>query len=113
MARHFDIQEQADAKAMAGEKIEADRGYRGESKCITPYDHAFFDAGHKKRAGTLRARHETANKRFKQWAILKNTFRHEVSKHGPVFKAVAVITQLAIQYDNEPLFSVKYYTRDY
>lgn len=54
-----------------------------------------------------RCRQETANKRFKQWGCLTQTFRHDIRKHAEVFRAVAVITQLSIQH-GEPLFQVRY-----
>jgi hypothetical protein len=58
-------------------------------------------------AKRVRARHETVNKRFKQWAILEQPFRHDVINHRDVFSAVVVITQLAIE-NGEPLFDVHY-----
>src|SRR5687767_9700831 len=36
----------------------------------------------------VRARHETCNGRFKTWQILSNEFRHNISKHGPSFRAI-------------------------
>jgi hypothetical protein len=87
-----------------GEKVEADRGYRGEGDHINLPDE--FNASRKEKA-KVRARHETANKRFKQWGCLNRTYRHHVSTHASVFRAVAVITQLAIE-NEEPLFGVEY-----
>ena len=54
-----------------------------------------------------RSRHETVNKRLKQFGILKNVYRHKLNKHQVVFSAVAVIVQLEIQ-NGMPLFHVKY-----
>ena len=48
-----------------------------------------------------------ANERFKQWACLKQVFRHDLLKHADVFQAVAVTTPLTIQL-GEPLFAVEY-----
>ena len=59
----------------------------------------------------IRARHETVNKRFKQWGCLQNKFRHDILKHAEVFRAVAVITQIAIE-TGEPLFEVNYIDDD-
>jgi hypothetical protein len=39
---------------------------------------------------------ETVNKRFKDWGLLRKVYRHEISSHGLAFRAIAVITQLAI-----------------
>lgn len=58
-------------------------------------------------AKRVQNRHETVNKRFKQWAILEQPFRHDVINHRDVFSAVVVITQLAIE-NGEPLFDVHY-----
>ena len=55
----------------------------------------------------VRSRQETANWRFKNWAILSQTFRSCLSLHGDAFRAVAVITQLSIE-QGEGLFRVKY-----
>ena len=55
----------------------------------------------------VRSRQETVNKRFKNWGILKQVFRGEIPKHGDAFRAIAVMTQLAI-IDGEPLFDCGY-----
>jgi hypothetical protein len=82
-----------------GEKVEADKGYRGEAHYIkTPRNDVDT---------IVRSRHETVNKRFKQWGCLNKLFRHQPSKHQSVFGAVAVLTQLAIE-NGEPLFGVFY-----
>ena len=89
-----------------GERVEADSGYHGEpTKIKTPDD---YDTLEEKRAKDLaRARHETVNRRFKQFKCLKEVFRHGLTKHGDVFRAVAVITQLTIEAGSR-LFSVEY-----
>ena len=56
----------------------------------------------------VRARHETANKRLKQWNALSGVFRHDLSKHSTVFHAVALITQIAIE-SGESLFEIEGY----
>ena len=53
------------------------------------------------------SRHETVNKRLKQYGCLTQRFRHSVAKHAACFRAVAVLTQLAIEY-GEPLYQVDY-----
>ena len=85
-----------------GEKVEADEGYRGEpTKVRRPGTYySRVDKQAKKRA---RARHETVNKRLKQWNCLKQKFRHhELSKHKKLFTAVAVITQLCFEAGERP-----------
>lgn len=52
----------------------------------------------------IMARHETVNKRMKQFKILKNPFRNALEKHPIVFLAVANLTQLMIE-NGSPLFS--------
>ena len=84
-----------------GEKVEADKGYRGEPVYIkTP-------TGENDIGQRVRSRHETVNKRFKQWGCLRQAFRHNVSKHQSVFSAVAVVTQMSLE-NGEPLFDVSY-----
>ena len=51
----------------------------------------------RRRMMTLMARHETVNRRFKQWAILHDQFRHSEDLHEDIFTAIAVITQLEIE----------------
>ena len=57
--------------------------------------------------GRVRVRHETLNGRLKNWGILSQVFRHDIRRHGDVFRACAVITQLTIEH-GEPLFVVEY-----
>ena len=55
----------------------------------------------------VRMRQETVNKRFKHFGILKQVYHHDIANHGEVFRACAVLTQLAIL-NGEPLFIVGY-----
>ncbi len=55
----------------------------------------------------LRAHHETCNKRFKQWGILKQIYCHDLIDHHDVFSAVVVLTQLSFE-SGDTLFSVEY-----
>jgi hypothetical protein len=57
--------------------------------------------------GRVRACHETLNGRLKNWGILSQVFRHDIRRHGEVFRPCATITQLTIDY-GEPLFEVAY-----
>ncbi len=54
-----------------------------------------------------RRRHETANKRFKQFGALKQTWRHQLCNHGKAFRVAAILAQLCIE-NGEPHFSVDY-----
>lgn len=51
--------------------------------------------------------HETINRRFKQFGVLKKVYRHDIRDHGKMFRSVAVVIQLCIQ-NGEPLFDVDY-----
>ena len=53
----------------------------------------------------VRTRHETVNKRFKQFGVLGQRFRHRLRKHGISFTAVANLAQLMIQ-NGHPHFSI-------
>ena len=86
-----------------GEMVIADAGYRGEAgKILTPLT-LTPDEDMKEAAGTIRARHETCNRRFKVWGCLKQKFRHNIPSHQDYFLAVAVIEQLRIE-TGETLF---------
>ena len=54
-----------------------------------------------------RLRHETFNGHLKNWGILERLYRHNITMHGAVFYACAVITQLSVA-NGEPLFEVEY-----
>jgi hypothetical protein len=85
-----------------GEKVEADLGYRGErTKVRLPVPGDDIQQ-------RVRSRHETVNRRFKQFICLNRVFRHDLGKHGSVFGAIAVITQLEIE-NGDKLFDIKEY----
>lgn len=79
----------------AGEKVVADRGYRGEDRICTP--DSFRTIEHKNAMNTARARHETINGRLKTWGILKNVFRHGSEKHHIAFRSVLVLVEISIE----------------
>lgn len=83
----------------AGEKTMADKAYKDDNFFILPNDHNH--TLHK----LIMSRHETVNKRLKQFRILKHEFRHSLDKHPMVFHAVANVTQLMLQ-NGEPLFTI-------
>lgn len=90
-----------------GERVEADKGYRGEPLHIsTPNDHR--TAEEKLSKDHARARHEHINGRLKQFSILDRTFRHSVLKHADVFWSVAVITQLSLLYGEKTIWKINY-----
>ena len=95
-----------------GERVEADNGYEGADPDFAKSKSGIF---HPKSASSIRntvcARHETVNKRIKQFGALAGIFRHDLLKHSTVFHAVALLTQLSIE-DGEPLFNVEGYDDD-
>ena len=90
------------------ERVEADDGYIGEApkhvKCprhiTNPEETKFMQQ-------RVRNRQESINNRFKFFDILAVPFRHDIMRHGTVFRAVAVVCQVAIN-NNEKLFECGY-----
>ena len=91
-----------------GERVEAYDGYVGEApkhiKCpqyfCNPEETEFMQQ-------RICNRHESVNKRFKQFGILKQVYHHDLSDHADVFRAIAVITEIAIE-NGKPLFECGY-----
>lgn len=74
------------------ERILADGGYNDGGEFFeTPTGINNDDQRMKQLA---RARHETINRRLKQWNILGRVFRHGVEKHSIIFLAVVHITHM-------------------
>ena len=94
------------------ERVEADDGYIGEDPATAKTPNMFTRKKEKLAIqARVRNRQETVNKRFKQWACLKDRFRHSTEKHSACFRAVAVLTQLSFEF-GMPLFSVAEYDDD-
>jgi hypothetical protein len=58
------------------------------------------DENERKRMKRIRGRHETINRRFKEWGILGKKYRHDEDMHGYVFKCIAVLVQVDINQGN-------------
>jgi hypothetical protein len=56
----------------------------------------------------LGLRPETVNEQLKNHRCLEERFRHGIKKHSACFRAVAVLTQLAIE-NGDALFDVREY----
>jgi hypothetical protein len=90
------------------ERVEADNGYIGEAlqkvKCpgcaLNPTENQAMQ-------NPVQSRHESLNRRLKNWAILMSLYRHDLMGHGNVFWAIAVIMQISINV-GEKLFEVDY-----
>ena len=91
---------------LEGERVEADDGYRGEpgcidlpGECLGGRDAGFVDQWQqRKRKGLARARHETINRRFKQFQCLNRVYRHHVDAHSFCFRVCVVFTQIGINF---------------
>lgn len=83
------------------EKVIADDGYP-DPKCVKKS--SMLTSEDKTRHERLRARHENANARIKEFNVTSNVFRHRRSLHADCFHSVAVIVQLSITYDR-PLYA--------
>jgi hypothetical protein len=55
----------------------------------------------------VRSRQETVNKRFKNWGLLKQVFRHDILRHGGAFCAISVMTWIVIS-NGKKLFERDY-----
>ena len=90
------------------ERVEADDGYIGEAphqkKCPMRVTNP---ETRKEMQGRLRSRQETVNRRFKEWGVLKQVFRHYAGNHASVLHAIVVLTQTVID-SGKPLFSCEY-----
>ena len=91
----------------------------GMQKCLNSYENVIADGVHKYERckttanrsindfdATVQARHETVNRRLKQFFVLGYRFRHRISRHSSCFHAVANLTQLMIE-NGEPLFELE------
>ena len=88
------------------EMVEVDGTYSGMPfECRMPGD--FLSAADKKAKSDARARHETINRRLKQFGILGNRYRHDIGMHKIAFRACAVCTQIAFN-AGEKAFQVNY-----
>jgi hypothetical protein len=87
------------------EKVEADRGYRGDSKVRLPNE--WVTLSDKKAKACASARHESVNGRLKNFRCLSEKFRHNLSEHKNFFSLAAVVTQLMFEYHGTT-FDVRY-----
>ena len=92
-----------------GERVEADDGYRGDPTTFrVPYEvlsRQNEEADNMQK--TVQGRHETINARLKKFAILRERYRHDITQHGYVFRAVAVLVQISVK-NGDPLYDVDY-----
>ena len=94
------------------ERVECDDGHVGEDPANVKVPASMVhdqDEKQKYVRTKVRRRHETANKRIKQFDLLDNVFQYPKTFHAPCFRAAAVLTQLSIN-NGSPLFSTDEYT---
>ncbi len=83
-----------------GEKIFADKGYRGENCFLTPFAGRWDTLSDAERTWNkfhtnMHFEHiERVNRRLKIWNCLHTAWRHDLDKHHIVFKIVASITNI-------------------
>lgn len=90
-----------------GERIAADEGYPGEFQIIVKLPATCAaNCRHNWRLKQMGARHETVNKRLKEFRILSSgMFRGNHDSLAEVFQAVAQIVQVKLR--REPLYDIK------
>ena len=92
------------------ERVEADDGYaKGDPQYCRTRSSIFHPEDTHNIRNQVRARHETVNKRMKQFGALSHKFVHKISKHGCIFRSVAVLTQLTID-RGDKLFEIEGYS---
>ena len=84
---------------LPNEVVLCDKGYRG-NQIINDLN---FNSH---LGGVYLARHETANRRLKQFNVLSQRFKHDLSLHSSCFYSVLNLTQLMIEL-SDPLFTIK------
>jgi DDE superfamily endonuclease len=79
-------------KLPLGKKVIVDRAYKGNDEVLSKKNEFDQEAvkTFKRRA---RGRHESLNKKLKDFSILDHRFRHTLNQHKSVFEAVAIIVQ--------------------
>ena len=93
------------------EMVEADQGYVGQpNKIRMKYELGVSENQFEAKA-RARARGETINGRFKNFRILMDRYRHKISMHSYVLRAVAVLTQISLT-TVSPTFKVNYPAHD-
>lgn len=90
------------------ERVEADDGYKdGDPQFVKTRRAVWHPSSAVGLRNRVMARQETAHSRIKNFAALKNVYRHHLSRHQDIVFAATVLTQLSIE-GGERLFSVQY-----
>lgn len=99
-------------KLAPGERVEADRGYRGDPLFVSTADD-YETEEHKIMKNHARSRHEQINRLFKNFQSLDQTFRNDATKHSLVFQTVVLIVQLQIKLEEVLVWQVDYNVATY
>ena len=74
-----------------GERVEADDGYVGEARRHIKCPSSFTNTKDTEFIQQRVCNHqETVNRRFKNWSLLKQVYRHDITLHGDVFRAIVI-----------------------
>ena len=95
---------------MPGKWVEADNCYIGHADKITCPNNNCNLTENLTMQACIRSWHETFNGCLKNWGILRQAYRHDITEHGTVFYMCMVITQLAIN-NGEIFFEVVGFAR--
>lgn len=85
-----------------GKRAIADKGYADANYFIYPNNAQGVDAAKQKR---IMARHETVNRRLKQFGVLSQKFRYPLYRHPRYFRCVVILTQIMLE-SGEELYPV-------
>jgi len=89
------------------ERVEADDGCIAEApRYVKCPGSVYINEEQRRLRGRVRMHHESINERLKNWGILSKKFRGENAEHAAAFRAVAAITQLAMDDGEELLMDV-------
>jgi hypothetical protein len=92
---------------LQGKRVEAKKSYVGHPDMIKCPNNDCNPAANLGMQSAARSCYETFNGCLKNWGVLKQTYRHNITVHGTVFYTCAVITQPSVP-NREPLFEVEY-----
>ena len=96
-----------------GEKVVADKGYRGSHWHMVPDNNPITRNPVLERMMAIaRSRHETVNRKFKEFGCLQNRWRHPLRKHYITTRACYNLVQLSIR-KRHSTFQVEYNDRVY
>ncbi len=90
-----------------GKRVKADNSYIGHADKIKCPNNNCNLVENLAIQTCVRSQHVTFNAHLKFWGNLGQTYHHNILKHGSVFYACVILSQLAITND-KPLFDVEY-----